>query len=131
MHEMDLRRFAALCDAYGGTIARWPEPERRPAAALARTAEGEMLLARADRLDTTLSAWTTTVPQTLCDAILNDVPIQHRRTPIALWWSGLAGLTLAGAAAGALAVAVLPTPSVPGDDGGYADTALGGWEMAP
>ncbi len=88
-----------------------------------------MLLARANRLDAALADWTmAAAPQVLADAILRDAPAPRRHGPIALWWSGLAGLTLAGAAAGALAVTMLPPAPPIGDDAGYADTAFGGWE---
>ncbi|KQN40268.1 hypothetical protein ASG37_00115 [Sphingomonas sp. Leaf407] len=126
---MDLQQFSALCDAYGGTIVRWPAHEQAAAIRLASSAQGAMLLAQADRLDAVLADWSpVAVPHGLADSILRHAPKPRGRGPIALWWSGLAGLTLAGAAAGALAVTLLPPPPIVSDDGGYADTAFGGWE---
>ncbi len=131
MSDMDLPRFSALCDAYGGTIARWPEPHRSAAAQLAVTVEGARLLARADRLDNALADWSVAgASDALMAAILHHAPLPRRQRRIALWWSGLAGLTLAGAAAGALAVTMLPSAPIMADDLGYADTAFGGWEVA-
>ncbi len=131
MSDMDLSRFAALCDAYGGTIARWPQPCRNAAARFAATVDGTRLLARADRLDTALADWSVArAPDALMTAILRHAPPPRRQGRIALWWSGLAGLTLAGAAAGALAVTMLPSAPIMADDPGYADTAFGGWEGA-
>ncbi|WP_230770277.1 hypothetical protein [Sphingomonas sp. Leaf4] len=126
---MDLRRFSELCDAYGGTIACWPLQEQAAAIRLASSGEGQILLAQADRLDAALADWRLgAAPHALAESILRHAPKPRGRGPIALWWSGLAGLTLAGAAAGALAVTLLPPPPVFTDDGGYADTVFGGWE---
>lgn len=127
---MDLLRFAALCDAYGGVIARWPAAEREAANRLARTPEGARLLARADRLDTVLDAWVVTpASSSLIERVAAGGPRPSRRMPIG-WWPSLAGLTLAGAVAGSLLVSALPPLATGGDEAGYADTAFGTWDGA-
>ena len=57
---MALERFAALAEAYGGEIDRWPEAERFAALSLAgRSAEARTLLADAHGLDFMLSRFDT------------------------------------------------------------------------
>lgn len=52
MAMMDLDRFAALVDAYGGAPARWPESEREAAMELLKTSpEARRLAEEADALD--------------------------------------------------------------------------------
>lgn len=126
---MDLTRFAALADAYGGTIARWPAGERAAARRLAATPDAARLLARADRLDARLDGWALGGPSpALVDAVARAAPIARAPMRRLFWWPSLAGLTLAGAAAGALVVATLTPPRGSGDEGGYVDTAFGSWE---
>jgi hypothetical protein len=69
---MNLDRFAALVDAYGGSPARWPEAERAAAEALlATSAEARRMAQEADTLDRLLDQ-TETAPATraLQDRIL-------------------------------------------------------------
>lgn len=57
---MSLERFAALAEAYGGEIDRWPEAERFAALSLAgRSEEARTLLADAHGLDFLLSRFDT------------------------------------------------------------------------
>jgi len=52
MTMMNLDRFAALVDAYGGSPARWPAAERAAAAALMKSSpEARRLAQEADALD--------------------------------------------------------------------------------
>lgn len=105
-------RFAALADIYGGDLRRWPAGER--AAAEAQLASGDptfaAMLARADRLDAWLEGYRVAAPASgLVDRIITTAPrsrILWRRAR--LWWSGLglAGVGLAGALAGSLAISV-------------------------
>jgi len=48
---MTLDEFRRLAETWGGDIARWPEPERREAEALARDPAAAAILAEASRLD--------------------------------------------------------------------------------
>ena len=55
---MELDRFEALCDAYGGDIDRWPDDEREAANALveANPQETRLMLEAARALDEALAA---------------------------------------------------------------------------
>ena len=56
---MDLDRFAALAEAYGGDVSRWPEVEREAAALLMATEPGATAsrLAVESDLDWALDSW--------------------------------------------------------------------------
>lgn len=114
-------RFAALAEAYGGTILRWPEPVRDAAMRMARDPALRALLDDADRLDATLDRWVVAAPsRRLSDRIAARGPDARRR--LRLWWSGIGIATaLAGAAAGSAAVVV----ATPGARGGDEATAFG------
>ena len=105
---LSLPRFEQLADAYGGVIARWPEPYRDAALLMARDPAAARILARASSLDDTLDGWRVAAPSArLRDAV--SVPVRDR--PVArrarLWWSGIGiAAALAGATAGVTAVAM-------------------------
>ncbi|MDX8477036.1 hypothetical protein RFN28_00940 [Mesorhizobium sp. VK24D] len=115
---MDARRFAALADAYGSALHRWPQAEQAAATLFAESEEGRAILRRAARLDAILDRHHVEVPsRTLHGEIVAKagVPLRqgrHRR----LWWLGfgLAGVGLAGAVAG-LALVTVVTPDAPSD----------------
>ncbi|MBN9552248.1 MAG: hypothetical protein J0H31_26150, partial [Alphaproteobacteria bacterium] len=52
--KINAGRFAALADAYGGALHRWPQVEQPGAMLFAETAEGRAILRRAGRLDAIL-----------------------------------------------------------------------------
>lgn len=110
---LGLERFAALAEAYGAAIERWPAAEREAAQAMADDASARAILARACDLDRLLDTYRIPEPSSaLAGRILADADrIVRRRRTARRWWAGLglAGVGLAGALAGALAAtAVLP-----------------------
>lgn len=112
---MEAERFAALADAYGGQLQRWPLAERASAQRFAATAAGRAILRRAGMLDSMLDSYRIAAPgPALHAAALRaaelDVVRQRRRR---VWWLGLglAGVGLAGVAAG-LATVTIVTPEV-------------------
>ncbi|RWM25391.1 hypothetical protein [Mesorhizobium sp.] len=115
---MDARRFAALADAYGSALHRWPQAEQAAATLFAESEEGRAILQRADRLDAILDRHHVEAPgRALHDKIVANATTRirqgrHRR----LWWLGfgLAGVGLAGAVAG-LALVTVVTPDAPSD----------------
>ncbi|CDX26201.1 conserved hypothetical protein [Mesorhizobium sp. ORS 3324] len=110
---MDARRFAALADAYGSALHRWPQAEQAAATLFAESDEGRAILRRAGRLDAILDRHHVEAPsRTLHSEIVANAATQlrqgrHRR----FWWLGfgLAGVGLAGAVAG-LALVTVVTP---------------------
>jgi hypothetical protein len=109
MFEMSRARFAALAEAFGGEIARWPAAEREAAAAfLASDPDfAAAALAEASGLDEMLAEWPAmAVRPTLREAVIAAAP----RPRPALWaWTirlglgaGLAGACASGVAAGVL-----------------------------
>lgn len=129
---MTPERFAALAETYGADLRRWPEAEREAAKRL--QAGGELAarraLSRAADLDDLLDAYAVPAPShALHGSIVASAPVATltwRRAR--LWWSslGLAGVGLAGALAGASAIA-MATPMVHGSPGWspYEATAFG------
>lgn len=106
---MNAARFAALLDAYGADPRRWPAEERAAALAFAADdpAAPAMLAAAAD-----LDGLIEMAPPQPADAALRDAIIASAGTGppprLSLWWAGAGlGAALAGAAAGALTVAVM------------------------
>lgn len=100
---MTATRFAALAEAHGGDLARWPEAERQAASAFRHAhpdAAGGVLGAEA-RLDGVLAATPAAEPDpALFEAVLARAPAATaQRTPR---WAGIAaGLALMiGAGAG-------------------------------
>ena len=97
---MDLQRFTALCEAYGGDMARWPEAERADAASLAaREPAAAGLLVAGRALDQILDE-SRPVPASaaLRERILAAAPAPRRERPLA--WIMKAGLGAGLAAAG-------------------------------
>jgi hypothetical protein len=101
---MDLDRFAALAEAYGGDVSRWPESVREAAALLmsADPAATAPLLAVQSDLDWALDSWRPPAASAaLQAAILAGAPAERRGPAWRgwIWRTGLgAGLMAAGAA---------------------------------
>ena len=87
---LDAKRFAALADAYGGALHRWPAAEQAAAILFAGTDEGRAVLRRADSLDTMLDRHRVEAPNpTLYGAIVSGAVTavrQERRRRF--WWLG-------------------------------------------
>jgi len=115
---MDVKRFAALAEAYGGDLRRWPQAEREAASAFASSETGQAISRKAGTLDALLDSYSVPHPgRALHDSIL-QVANRHivRRRRQRFWWLGLglAGIGLAGAIAG-LALVTVVTPEVQPD----------------
>jgi len=122
--QLDLARFRALADAYGGSLARWPAAYRSAATRLAATSEGADVLAAAAMLDDRLDAWRDRpVTNGLSARIVAGAPMSASLASRArLWWSGIGvAAALAGAAAGTAAVLV----TVPADQAVDGGTSFG------
>lgn len=115
--NMAWERFAALADSYGADLRRWPAVERAAAEALLAGdgPRAEDILGRAERLDGLLDRYRAPAPSAaLIGHVLATAPQPALLWPRArLWWSGLglAGVGLAGAVSGALALS-LATPAL-------------------
>lgn len=120
---MSMARFAALADAYGGAVARWPTAERENAYRLAAQPGARAILARAAQVDTVLDSWTVASPSTaLRRSVLPPARRQSPQARLKLWWSGIGiAAALAGAAAGSVAAAAV----APADRAGDNATAFG------
>ena len=111
---MTSERFAALADAYGGEIGRWPEGERLAARAyLQAHPEARPILLRQAGLDEALGAWTVSRPTaSLAAAIARDVlgrQTLFRR--LRVWLSGAgAAAALAGGVAAGMSLVAMPAP---------------------
>ena len=107
---MDRTRFEMLAEAYGGTIARWPEAER--AAALVMQSHDPIwaneLLSKAEGLDARLDVWRTpAVGHDLREAVIAAAAGALRRTSWVTWALGTgAGIALAGASAAGMVLGV-------------------------
>lgn len=118
---MRLDRFAALAEAYGGDVARWPEPEREAAAVL-MAAEPEAtapLLAGASDLDWALDAWRAPAASAALQAsILGSAPAPRTPRPWRgwLWRTGLGAGLMAAGAAGVMAGVVVSGAIAPVGD---------------
>jgi hypothetical protein len=129
---MTPERFKDLAQAYGADFKRWPEAERVEAVALldaggAGTREAHDEAAALDRLLGRHRVAGATPG--LAERIIATAPLAPvwRRARLLWQGAGLAGIGLAGALAGALAVAMLPMPPIhdQDDDGAYSVTAFG------
>lgn len=115
---MDARRFAALAQAYGGDLRRWPEAERMAGTVFAASGAGKAILRQAGTLDALLDSYRVDAPdKALHGSILQAAGrhlVQRRRQWF--WWLGLglAGIGVAGAVAG-LALVTIVTPEVQPD----------------
>ncbi|PBB80393.1 hypothetical protein CK218_13530 [Mesorhizobium sp. WSM3879] len=115
---MNAQRFAALADAYGSALHRWPRAEQAAATLFAESEEGRAILATAGRLDVILDRHHVEAPsRTLHGEIVARATTQlsqgRRRR---FWWLGfgLAGVGLAGAVVG-LALVTVVTPDATSD----------------
>jgi hypothetical protein len=117
--EMDRERFAALVDAYGADLRRWPEAERDAARVFraAQPAVCEPLLAEAARIDAALDEIAALQPSAaLRERILASAP-RTRRPLVSLgrfrraapWLAPGAGLAAACAAGAWLGVSASHT----------------------
>ena len=110
---MDAGRFAALANAYGAALRRWPLAEQAAASLFAETEKGRAILASAGRLDAVLDRHRLEAPglalhRAIVVRAATEVRQGRRRR---FWWLGfgLAGVGLAGAVAGlALVTVVIP-----------------------
>ncbi|TGT65664.1 MULTISPECIES: hypothetical protein [unclassified Mesorhizobium] len=115
---MDAGRFAALADAYGSALHRWPPAEQAAAILFAETEQGRAILRRAGRLDAMLDRHRVEAPSSalhraiVARAATEVRQVRRRR----LWWLGfgLAGIGLAGAVAG-LALVTVVSPDIQPD----------------
>ncbi|KFG98380.1 hypothetical protein GQ56_0104865 [Burkholderia paludis] len=131
---MTPERFRTIVAAYGSDARRWPDDERTAAEGWARAHPGEALAAldEAAELDAWLANDTVAPPApALVERIVASAPAPRRaRRRGAVWWSGaaFAGVGLAGALAGAVAVSMLMLGSVPSSqhEPGYLTTTFGG-----
>ncbi|AOR70169.1 hypothetical protein BBJ41_21585 [Burkholderia stabilis] len=131
---MTPERFRTIVAAYGSDARRWPDGERAAAEAWARANPRDALLALDDAAD--LDAWLSydmVAPPApaLVERIVATAPAPQRaRRRGTVWWSGaaFAGVGLAGALAGAVAVSMLMLGSVPSaqHEPGYLTTTFGG-----
>ncbi|NPD66559.1 hypothetical protein HN018_09395 [Lichenicola cladoniae] len=110
-------RFAALADAYGSKIERWPDAERDAARHhLASRPEARAVLAEAAWLDTRLESWTLPRPgpgAALTGRIMAAATrAKARRRWLQVWLSGLGtAATLVGGLATGAGVIALWAPS--------------------
>lgn len=122
---LTLERFQDFADAYGGVVARWPEPVRDAAMRMASRPAAIAILLGASALDAALDSWA--VPATsgaLRERMLADAPATRSFAVRArLWWSGIGiAAGLAGAAAGTAAVAMVPpVDAAPGGSTSFGD----------
>ena len=131
---MTPERFRTIVAAYGSDARRWPDGERAAAEAWARAHPGDALAALDDAAE--LDAWLandTVAPPApaLVERIVATALAARRarRRRGTVWWSGaaFAGVGLAGALAGAVAVSMLMLGSVPpAHEPGYLTTTFGG-----
>ena len=132
---MNRTRFAALAEAYGSDLKRWPTAERIAADAWAtENSEATAILQRERGLDRVLSAYPVAQPSLdLQRRIATRLLAEARQPgPIARWLAavitvGALGAVGAGAAAGAAVIAVVPgAASHAGDPGGiYEQSSFG------
>ncbi|MGT2465560.1 hypothetical protein [Mesorhizobium sp.] len=115
---MDAGRFAALADAYGSALHRWPPAEQAAAMLFAETERGRAILARAGRLDAMLDrhrveAASPGLHRAIVARAATEVSQKRRRR---FWWLGfgLAGVGVAGAVAG-LALVTVVSPDIQAD----------------
>ncbi len=120
-------RFAALADAYGGAITRWPSEVRSEAHAMTADPACAEILRAAAGLDAHMGEWTVAPPSAaLRRQIADTYPVSARRR-LALWWAGLGIATaLAGAATGTIAAAALPASHLlPDETTAFGSVAIG------
>ncbi|MBR8220821.1 hypothetical protein [Burkholderia ambifaria] len=131
---MTPERFRTIVAAYGSDARRWPQDERAAAEVWAQAHPRDALAALDDAAE--LDAWLmqdTVAPPApaLVERIVASAPAPQRaRRRGKVWWSGaaFAGVGLAGALAGAVAVSMLMLGSAPiaQHEPGYLTTTFGG-----
>lgn len=96
--RIDRARVVALLERFGGDPARFPETERRAAAALiAQDPELSALQREASELDDMLGALETPVPSAALRRAVAEIPLRHVREPgrsvglLELFGAGLMG----------------------------------------
>ncbi|RQR41416.1 MULTISPECIES: hypothetical protein [unclassified Burkholderia] len=133
---MTPERFRTIVAAYGADARRWPPGERAAAEAWAQAHPRDALeaLDEAAELDAWLAQDAVTPPApapALVERIVASAPAPRgARRRGRVWWSGaaFAGVGLAGALAGAVAVSMLMLGSAPvaQHEPGYLTTTFGG-----
>jgi hypothetical protein len=118
---MNAERFAALADAFGGSITRWPGAEQDAAwAFLAEQPEAAQdLLAQARTLDETLDEAERLSPShALRSAVVALAPVARAPRPLLVRWLTGAGIGvgLAAAAVAGLAIGVNASLANAGED---------------
>ncbi|WP_428395262.1 hypothetical protein [Lichenicoccus sp.] len=112
---MSPERFAALADAFGGDLDRWPAAERDAACAhLRQHPDANAMLAGAGKLDDTLAAWTVPPPGAALAGRIAAAAVQSRARArrLRLWLSSLgAAATLAGGVAAGASFMAISTPA--------------------
>ncbi|KVH48584.1 hypothetical protein [Burkholderia diffusa] len=131
---MTPERFRTIVAAYGSDARRWPQDERAAAEAWAQAHPRDALEALDDAAE--LDAWlmqdrVAPPAPALVERIVASAPAPQRaRRRGKVWWSGaaFAGVGLAGALAGAVAVSMLMFGSAPiaRHEPGYLTTTFGG-----
>lgn len=119
--RLPIDRFQELADAYGGVVARWPEPHREAAAMMASDPVAQDILVHALSLDELLDTWQAPVAtDAMRNRIMAQTPVPRSGLALRarLWWSGIGiAAALTGAVAGAATVAVVAPIEVPSDGG--------------
>jgi hypothetical protein len=132
---MKPERFRTIVAAYGADPRHWPPHERADAQDWARRhrADADATLAEAAELDAWLAQDALAPPErALVERIVASAPGRARpaSTRRRVWWSGaaLAGIGLAGALAGALAMSIVVVGSAPSatHESAYLTTSFGG-----
>lgn len=111
---MTEHRFAALAEAYGGEIGRWPPGERAVALAyVADHPEAPEILRREQRLDASLDAYRLAAPgAVLQQAIVGLAPAGQAAGRLWRWLTGAGiGLGLAAACASGAAAGMILAPA--------------------
>jgi anti-sigma factor RsiW len=94
-------RFAALAEAYGAQIRRWPEDERITAEWFAETDLGKDILRQAAELDALLDRYIVAAPSPALRArVLQSATARAAKQRSLRWGLSLAGVGFAGLLAG-------------------------------
>lgn len=108
---MTPERFAALAEAYGGDLARWPEPEREAARALRlRDPACEAVIAHAAALDAALAMASVPAPGAALVGRVIAAAAERPAWRVSGPWRWLTGAALAGACAAGLLTGALVGP---------------------
>ena len=122
--QLSIERFRDLADAYGGTVARWPEEVRVAAMRQAAEPAFAVILAGATALDDQLDKWFVPAPGAeFSRRIVGAAPAGRRkiRGGPRLLWSGIGvAAALTGAAAGIAGAAIIAPAELAVSDMGTA-----------